>query len=567
MEQQEIRTTPVWDLYQKGRDFLNLKNAYEETDRHYRFYSGDQWHGAKLGDVEPVQENIIKPIIKYKRAVIHSNLYAINFSSMNFENRELSAMSDRYCGMLNRYATRVWEQNKVDSKCREITRDAAINDEGIFYIDFDKDKKMPLNEVIKKVDIYYGDETNPDIQSQPYIIIRKRMPLSMARDYAESHGISTDKLSYIIADTDTFDESGDDAKQEVDNQTTLVFKLYKDKDTVKFSSASRYVEIENDVDLEISLYPVAHFCWESKEGSARGEGECRHLIPNQIEINKTLMRRLLTAKKQAFPRQIVDISKVTNPDALNTVGGIIKVNDQTVDDVKKVVGTMQPAQMSPDVKVIHDELIQNTRDLAGAGDAATGTAQLNSQTSGRAILAQQSAAQAPISEMRENFKTFIEDVASIWLEYLIAHSKGGVMLEEEMPDQSIQVVRVPQSILKDLQATVKIDITPKSPFDKFAQEQMLETMLTSGLFSAQRLGEVKAWATALDDDTTAPKQKILDIIKNMEQDQLRIAQINAEVQATKQRAQQFFNSDVNAQAQQLLGAEQIVAAQQMAQQQ
>lgn len=56
-----------------------------------------------------------------------------------------------------------------------------------------------------------------------------------------------------------------------------------------------------------------------------------------------------------------------------------------VDDVTKVISTLPPAQMSPDVKQLQEDLIQVTRDLAGAGDIATG--QVNPEdASGRGYL-------------------------------------------------------------------------------------------------------------------------------------------------------------------------------------
>ena len=70
---------------------------------------------------------------------------------------------------------------------------------------------------------------------------------------------------------------------------TIVYKMYKKEGKVLFSSATRWVEIENDIETGLSLYPVAHFIWEEKKGSARGEGEVRYLIPNQIEVNRTEM--------------------------------------------------------------------------------------------------------------------------------------------------------------------------------------------------------------------------------------------------------------------------------------
>ena len=307
MDIQEIRQTPIWTLYEKGRNYHRLTGIYRDTDRNYNFFNGDQWAGAKLGDVEPLQLNFIKSIVKYKLAVIHDNLYAIVYSSQNFENEQFQRQAVRYCEMLNRYASRVWEKDKMDFKGRRSCKDSAINDEGIIYVNFNVDDMMPVNEVIKKSDIYYGNENSDDIQSQPYILIRKRMPVVNARELAKAEGLSEEQCQFIIGDNDTFEESGEAAKEEVDDMVTIVFKLYKDKGTVHFSSATRWVDIVKDNDIGITLYPLAHMVWEEKEGSARGEGEVRYLIPNQIEVNRTEVRRVLTVKYQAYPQKVVDM--------------------------------------------------------------------------------------------------------------------------------------------------------------------------------------------------------------------------------------------------------------------
>jgi hypothetical protein len=527
-------------------------------------YNGDQWGGAKLGDVEPVQKNFIKPIVKCKVSVIHDNLYAINYSSQNYENPSFRKEAERYCDLLNGYASRVWEKDKMDFKGRRITKDSAINDEGIIYVNFDQEKMLPVNEIIKKNDIYYGNENDDDIQAQPYILIRKRMPVVNAIELALSEGMSEDKISFIIGDTDTFEESGEAAKIELDNMVTVVYKMYKQDGTVRFSIATRWVDIAEDIDTGLSLYPIAHFNWEEKEGSARGEGEVRYLIPNQIEVNRTEVRRVLTVKYQAYPQKVVDVSKISNPQALNTVGGTIRTNGTPVEDVHKIVGTIQPAQMSPDVKLLQEDLINVTRDLAGAGDTATGQVDPES-ASGRAILAVQQASQAPMTEQKESYKNFVEDIARIWLEYLIVYSENGVNMEETVTDENtgeetVRLVNVPQSALEQLQATVKIDVTPKSVYDRFAREQTLENLLMNGMFSVEKMGETRAWAEVLPDDAVAPKQDILDILDKREEEQLKIARIEAQAQMMQQRAEQFLMEDPDGQAEQISEAEEAIAA-------
>ena len=558
MDIEQIQETPIWALYEKGRNYHRQTGIFVDTDKNYKFYNGDQWSGAKLGDVEPVQKNFIKPIVKYKISVIHDNLYAINYSSLNFENREFYKSSQKYCEMLNRYAARVWEKDKMDFKGRRVTKDSAINDEGIIYVNFDVETMQPVNEIVKKNDIYYGNENDDDIQSQPYILIRKRMPVSNAIELALAEGLSEEKTAFIIGDSDNFEESGEAAKLELDNMVTLIYKMYKKGGTVHFAISTRWVTISEDVDTGLSLYPIAHFNWEEKEGSARGEGEVRFLIPNQIEVNRTEVRRVISVKQQAYPQKVADVSKISNPQALNTVGGIIRTNGQPVEDVNKIIGSIPPATMSPDVKQLQEDLINVTRDLAGAGDTATG--QVNPESaSGRAILAVQQASQAPMTEQKESYKNFIEDIARIWLEYLIVYSVDGVSLEEEVTDpmsgeETVQLVNVPQSALKELQATVKIDVTPKGVYDKFAQEQTIENLLIQGFFTPQRVNELETYAEVLDDDSVAPKQKILDTVERIKETQRRIAMIEAQAQAMQQRANQFLNSDDDAQSSQMAEA-------------
>lgn len=568
MDIQDIRETSVWQLYNKGQNYHRLTGIYTDTDKNYRFYNGDQWQGAKLGDVEPVQKNFIRPIVRYKVGVVHDNLFAINYSSQNHESEQFQKEAEKYIDMLNRYAHRVWEVNKMDKKLRQITKDSAINDEGILYIDFDEEKQMPMSEVIDKNDIYYGNENDSCIENQPYILIRKRMSVTNAREFAVARGVSEFEARMILGDNETFELSGDASKEEVDDGVTIVYKLYKYKGTVHFDIATRYVDIVEKADMGIKLYPVVHFNWEERKGSARGEGEVRYLIPNQIEVNKTEVRRVITVKTQAFPQKVIDKSKIANTSQLNVAGAIIETNGQPVDDVHKVVGTIQPAQMSPDVKQLQEDLIQVTRDLAGAGEVATGSVNPE-EASGRAILAVQQAQRSPMTEQKEECKDVVENIALIWLEYLIVHSVDGIKMEQEIDngngEKQITVVNVPQTVLEQLQATVKVDVTPKSVYDKFAQEQTIENLLMQGYFTAQRIGELEIYAELLDDDAVAPKVKIKEACEMVRKEQQRIAMIQAQTQAMQMRANQFINSDLNAQAGQMVEAQ--MQAQQMQAQQ
>ena len=81
-------------------------------------------------------------------------------------------------------------------------------------------------------------------------------------------------------------ESGDNAKTEVDDKVTILTKLWKENGIVYVSKSTKFVDIVKAKSTEMKYYPLAHMVWESVEGSARGQGEVKYIIPNQIEINK-----------------------------------------------------------------------------------------------------------------------------------------------------------------------------------------------------------------------------------------------------------------------------------------
>lgn len=565
MELEELKVTDVWFLYEQGRDYCNMLNMYSDTDKNYRMYNGDQWNGLKVSGIEPIQLNVIKPIVKYKIGNINSNLWAIIYNSENFESREFRKTAEKTCELLNKRASKIWEADQMDIKIRKITKDSAINDEAPMYVAYDEETQMPKNEILNKNDVLYGNENDSDIQRQPYILIKQRRPVMEIQRMAEAEGVSKEDLELIRGDKNVWEEAGETAKFEKDDMCTLVTKMWKEDGTVWFEKSTKFVKVKKATNSGLKLYPLAHMIWEEKEGSARGEGEVRYLIPNQIEINKILMRSALVVKQTAYPQKVANMDKIQNPSAIDQVGGIIKIkNGQSVDDVMKVFGHIQPAQMSSDVEKLRNELISMTRELAGAGDIATGNVNPE-DASGKAILAVQQASQQPLIEQLSEVKTFIEDLGRIWLDHIITYSPDGIRLEEDVTDEETgeeytQLVDIPQSVLLELQASVKVEITPKGAYDRFAQEMSIQNLFTEGMLNPQRLGELKIYEKLLDDDAVMPKTKIKEAVELMEAEQQKIAMIQAQAQIMQQRANQFLNSDANAQAETIAQANQEVSA-------
>lgn len=553
MDLEEIKETDVWNLYSQAQMYARQTNIYESTDKNFRMYNGDQWAGLKLKGIEPVQLNFIKPIINYKVGAISQNLWAIHYSAENIDIPEFVETARKTCELLNKKVAKIWEATYMDYMVRQICKNAAINGECPIYINFNENKNMPEIEVLNKTDIYFGNENHSDIQKQPYILLKKRMPVSLAKVLAEENGASKQEIQYILGDQETFEEAGDSAKEEKDNMVTVVWKLWKENKNVYMSIATRYCNIKENENTGLSLYPVTHMIWEEKQGSARGAGEITvGLIANQIEVNKTLMRRALVAKNTAYPQKVVNIDKIQNPSALNEVGGIIKVSGMGVQNVQDAFTNINPAQMSSDVERLQQDLIQTSRELASASQAASGDVDAE-EASGRAILAVQQASQQPLVEQLGMIKKTIEDIARIELDMLKTYSEDGLEVENEVQDPisgqtTIQIEKIDGIVLKELQATVKVDVTPKSAYDKYAQERSIENLFIKGMFNPQMLGQLKFYLECLDDDSVMPKQKLLERVDKELEKQSRIAEIQAQGQQLIAQQQQFYNMDPESQA-------------------
>lgn len=565
MKEEEIKKTDIWVLYERGKNFCNMRNMFYETDENYRMAFGNQWEGLKSGNIEPVQYNIIETIVNYKVSQINQNLWALNFSSENYDDREFRKTAEEVCKMLNRKAAQVWEKDMMDYKVMTMSEDSAVTSEGIIYVDYDTELQQPKNELLNKTDVFYGNENSSDIQKQPYILIRQRLPLSDVINIAKKNNVPEEELDLIRGDNDTFDLVGDDAKLEVDNMVTLITKLWKQDGKIWFSKSTRSVVIKKETNSGITLYPLAHMLWREKKGSSRGEGEVKYLIPNQREINKTLMRYLLSIKSVAYPQRVVNIDSVVNPEAVNRVGATIEVQGANATDVSKVVSTTSPSTIGYDVNKSIQDLISITRDLRSASELATGNVNPE-DASGRAILAVQQASTQPLGKQATSLKTCIEDLGRIWLDMWTSYSKKGLKLQEEKTDEMtgqkyIETVNIPNRIIEKLKATVKLDVTPVSAFDRYARELTLENLLKAGYFNVENLGAFKRYVESLPDNSSTPKQDLLNIIEDMEKEQRKIAQINAQAQLMQQRANQFLNAGPEGQAEQLANATQMVNSQ------
>ena len=195
MNIEELEKTDIWQLYEKGRNYNRMVGLYTDTDKNYRMYNGNQWAGVKISGIEPIQLNIIKPIVKYKVGIINNNLYQPVYSAENIENNDFKEVAAKTCELLNKLVSRVWEKDNMYYKTRSISKHSAINDECPVYVTYDKETNLPINEILSK-----NEE----------VVIPNINPVKVVTEEIEKHEEKKKQQAYeiMMSNIDNYDGTG-----------------------------------------------------------------------------------------------------------------------------------------------------------------------------------------------------------------------------------------------------------------------------------------------------------------------------------------------------------------------
>ncbi len=357
-------------------------------------------------------------------------------------------------------------------------------------------------QLIDNMSVFLGDEQQPDLQRQPYIILYERRNVEEIREDARKNGLPEEEIVAIVPDEDAEGRPGTDEEVEGADKCACLLYMTKRDGALCFARATRTVVYQPETAVEgMSLYPVASLVWMRKKGSARGNGEVTQLIPNQIAVNRLLARREISTKMTAFAKPVYSSTAIVNAEDVSKVGAALEVQGG-VQRVGDAFAYIAPSPMASDAHLLQSELLSQTRELAGAGDAVLGSVNPE-QASGAAIIAVRDQAAIPLNEQVAMYRQFVEDIALIWHAAWIAYHPSGVLAEDEHGSPRL----IPPGQLKSLKLGVRVDVSPTSPYSKFAQEQSLENALAQGHISFEEYVE------ALDGGAVAPKARLQDILR------------------------------------------------------
>ena len=495
----------IWERFEKSKKYMQNKAILTRTEKNWLMYIGRQWEAVNNSEgMEDLPSmNFIKPTVKYKVSSIAATTVTALFSDLNGENADVvSRMNDLFAIS--------WEKGKMKNMSKRGLKHAAVQGDSYFFWGEGGDtRKTP--QIIHNTQMHLGNENTLDIQKQPWLIIEERLEPEVVKERARLQGVSKADIDLIKPDNSTEDNLFN--KNEVKGKITSLVYMEKDKKTgiVSVGRCTRDVMYEKLHPIQqtkggepngigLMKYPIVPMIWEEMPNDARGMSEVEQLIPNQLELNKMLARRAISGKQSAFPRLAYDDTSIANPEDLDKVGAAIKLNGGNAQAIGNMIAYLAPQSMSPDAQNLCDELLNNSRTLAGASDAQLGNIDL-SRVSGTAAQTIRDQQQIPLNEQQEMYQDFIESVALLWCELWKVYYPQGIEWDG---------VYLSADEIQSVEPNVRVDIAEDTSLSKMASQQELTNLFNNGKLT------FKEYVEAYPEHSSIPKDILRKIVQGRE---------------------------------------------------
>ena len=553
-------TTKYWRLYEKGIEYINRKRLIQRTNRNWNFFSGKQWEGIQTGGQELPFLNFIKPVIKHKVSTVSQNNMIAHYSDAE-GNNELAPVYAR----LDQKFSACWEHSNMDMVLWSTIKDAAVTGDGILYFGTDDVGDV---KILPNTSILYGNESESNIQKQPYLIIHQRLLVKTIKDMARANGLPDEEINLIVPDQDIENIVGN--TDEITNtleqpaaKATVLFYFEKIDGVVHITKCTKTVVFEKEHAIAstnpdgttlrgLTLYPLLKISWEDYPNDARGLSEVEQLIPNQLEVNKTLARRSMIIQLTAYPRLAYDEEALQNPEDLERVGKPLAVSNQGAQSINQVISYLNPAQSNADPKNYADDIMEYSQELSGSGETAMGNINPN-RVAASAIIAIRDQAALPLNEQVAKMKTFVEEYAKLAIELWMVYNPGGmnvlVTSEDPVTGEKVQTM---QTITKEdwerIKPEIRIDTSQDNPWTKEAEQNFLDGALDKQYINFNEYVEL------VPENGIVPKNKLENVLKKrqaaqmaMEQQQMAMQQEQAQTENIEQNPEQYAQAQWEAQ--------------------
>ena len=481
-------STRAWQAYEAGKEYKRRIGLYETVRRNERFYRGDQWYDSHSELPRPVF-NLVRRITDHLVCSVIPGDISIHYTDDKLpflQSSELKERVTRGLEILDRNAAYRWKRDEMQAMMHQALLNAAVSGDGIFYCWWDDSKRDGQlyhgdvhTELIGNANLFVADVNRSDLQSQEYILLSGRASVDALRREAIAAGVDQKQIATILPDGNDEPTAAERGAIELDGneKATYLLHFFREDGEVIFEKSTRDCVIKR-VRTGLRLYPVTYFNWSPTKGSFHGSAPVSDMIANQRYVNTAYSMAMKHMYDTAFSKVIYDKSRI--PEWSNTVGeAIAAVGGGNVSDAATVlgVGKLQDGYLD-----LIANVIENTKKMMGATDAALGDASANNTS---ALMLLQQASKQSLRQVESAFCRCIGELASIWADMLCTYCPKDRLLAAIDGDEI--VARVPDyQLLKSELLRANAVISSTTLYTPASTVSLLDKLLESGQISAKQ---------------------------------------------------------------------------------
>ena len=334
------------------------------------------------------------------------------------------------------------------------------------------------------------------------------------------------------------DENGEPIQDKDENGSPVitmdgepVYKTHEMKrlvTTVHVTKATRDCNIFEDVDTGLTRYPIAWGNWERQKNQYHGRALVTGIVPNQIFINSMMAMVFRHLQLQSFPKTVYNADLIGQ--WTNEVGMAIGVRGlQPGQDLRSVATVLQPADMSNQIVMAIDKVMEYTKECLGATDAQMGNLRLDNTS---ALMVLQSSSEVPLENPRAILMEWVENIGEILLDMMgTYYGKRPLVVTrdfEETVDASggmpiidsntgkMQTRKVKRRVMeefdfrqfKNLWLNVSVEVGATTRFSEIAMVQTLDNLRRDGTL------ELIDYLERIPDRLIPRKQELVDDLRS-----------------------------------------------------
>lgn len=473
----------------KAESFNNSLDFYDMCRKNNRFYHGDQWLGMKTTKIQLMTSNFLQRPVSYFVSQIVSDDIGFELSPMI-----PGSVVDEAIDALPDLVERVFHRNDFRNLNRDVIKQAAIECEGVVHWFFDETvetSQLSRGDIrcerLPTVNVLFGNPYSNSIQDQPYILIKRRVPVEQMRERARLMGCT--QADEIKADSDSQRMAGMERTPDQERVTEILkyWKVTKSekrkladgtedehtKTTVHFCRIVGDIAVQKDTACRYSLYPIARMLWNPQDGRYHGSCAITSFIPTQITVNRMLTLVCEYIKNFGLPKVFYKQQSFPHGFRADPTRAYAVSEDPNL----AVYQIGAAADVPAGIINLLDKLVETSRDFMGTSDAALGNIRPDNTS---AIVAVQKATAAPLMLQTMQFYQYVRDCIRIVIDQIGAfYGKRLIRYEQDDAGTDIPLYIDFDAINID-EMDLTVDVGAASYWSELTAIQTIDNLVGAG---------------------------------------------------------------------------------------